>query len=85
VGDDFVQVAMGALDGFPGEGFVGVDLLATLGTGEDDFLLGLVCRDQIGFGQMVWGIQGPTAKGALVCTMGNFLRTAGASGIGGGA
>ena len=84
-GDDFVEVAMGALDGFPGEGLVGMNLLATLGTGEGDFLLGLVCRDQVGFGHMVREIQGPPAKGALVCTMGNFLGTAGASGIGGGA
>lgn len=75
---------MGALDGFPGEGLVGVDLLVTLGTGEGDFLLGLVCRDQVGFDRTVGEIQGPAAKGALACPMGNFFGAAGASGVEGG-
>ena len=76
---------MGALDGFPGEGLVGVNLLAALGTGEGDFLLGPVCRDQIGLDCMVRQIQGSAAKGALARPMGNFLGAARACGIVGGA
>ena len=76
---------MGALDGFPDEGFLGVNLLAALGTGEGDFLLGPMFRDQVGFERMVREIQGSTAIGTLACPMGNLFGTAGASGIGGGA
>ena len=83
-GNNFVQVTMGALNDLSGKGFLGVNLLAALGTGKGDFLLGPLFRDQVGFECMVGQIQGFPAKGAFARPMGNFLGATGAGRIGSG-